>query len=80
MNMTSMTNSTDHASLAMDAARRLKRARKQSQKEKMGKVVCHHLLCLLSAEGPEPFRKRLPATETLKAANELDEKQFSLGF
>lgn len=38
-----------HSQLAMSAARRMPRARK---KERVGRVVCHHLLQMLASETP----------------------------
>ena len=75
-------NAANHAQLAMQAARRVARARRQSQKEKMGHVVCHHLLCLLNAESELPTRRKLPAIPTLEAAREIkgEDRQISLGF
>ncbi|MCB1692188.1 MAG: hypothetical protein KDI19_05440 [Pseudomonadales bacterium] len=75
----------DHARLAMEAARKMSRLRRKSQKEKTGHVVCHHLLCLLNPEADVPARKKLPAAETLQAAREVelprsDDRQISLGF
>ena len=72
-----------HAMLAMQAAKKVRRARRQSQKEKMGREVCRHLLCLLNPQEDVPPRKRQPASETLRTAVVLapiDEKQISLGF
>ena len=38
-----------HSQLAMSAAKRMPRARK---KERVGRVVCHHLLQMLASETP----------------------------
>ncbi|XOV88749.1 MAG: hypothetical protein ACFHX7_02430 [Pseudomonadota bacterium] len=70
----------DHASMAMQAARRVARARRKSQKEKMGRVVCHHLLCLLNEEAP---RRKAAGREALRRARPLvtgHDRQGSLGF
>ena len=37
-----------HSLLAMQAARKMSRLRKQARKEKMGHMVCHHLLRMLA--------------------------------
>lgn len=47
---------SEHARLAMQAARRMSRIRRRSQKERVGRVVCHHLLCLLNPESEVPRR------------------------
>jgi hypothetical protein len=61
----------DHSQMAMQAARRMRRSK---QKQKTGRVVCHHLRMMLVAEHPvaKPY---LPAS-TPKSG----EKQFGLGF
>lgn len=71
-----------HADLAMQAARRMARARRVSQKAKMGHVVCHHLLQMLSDDAGLPGRypgdsSRQPS---VTAAKSLEDRQFPLGF
>ena len=78
----------DHAALAMQAAKKVRRARRQSQKEKMGHEVCHHLMCLLEGEPePTPREKRLAAASSAEnlEANPLamkaaDDRQMSMAF
>jgi len=60
-----------HAELAMKAARGVARARRRSQKEKMGRGVCHHLLRMLDADRP-------PASPT-RPRESTEQKQISLG-
>ncbi len=77
----------DHAALAMQAAKKVRRARRQSQKEKMGHAVCHHLLCMLNRE-PEPSHreKRLARPLDVKGMEKAepldarDDGQLSIGF
>lgn len=75
-----------HAELAMQAARRVRRARRQSQKEKMGHAVCHHLLCLLRTDEAEtaasPVTREVPGANIQRARRlpAEDERQISLGF
>lgn len=75
---------TNHAALAMEAARRIRRARRKSQKEKMGHVVCHHLLCLLNADPAPTAREVRLETGDIKrqpaSARAMDDRQFNLGF
>lgn len=59
----------DHAALAMQAAKKIRRARRQSQKEKMGHAVCHHLLRMLEKDDePTAREKRLAASAKSKTA------------
>lgn len=75
-----------HAELAMEAARRVARARRQSQKEKMGRVVCHHLLKMLNTEPEAPrarsgrLRPAMQPAVRLDKSVSSDDKQISLGF
>ena len=79
-------NNPSHAELAMEAARRVARARRQSQKEKMGRVVCHHLLKMLNTEPEAPRAKPTRIRPGLQRAVRLDkpvageDRQISLGF
>lgn len=68
-----------HAELAMEAARRVARARRRSQKEKMGHVVCHHLLLMLNAEPRLTVPRRHAGIERV-AAEPFEDKQISLAF
>lgn len=77
----------EHAALAMQAAKKVRRARRQSQKEKMGHEVCHHLLCMLnSEEEPTPREKRLAKAGSLEAMTvarqmkKVDDRQMSMSF
>lgn len=69
--------SQHHADMAMQAARRVARARHRSQKAKMGHVVCHHLLQMLHDETAAiaPVITTRPTKARL-----LEDKQFSLSF
>jgi len=69
---------SDHAALAMQAAKKVRRARRRSHKEKMGHEVCHHLLNLLTAEpAPTAREQRLASIEPAQA---LDDPQLSMSF
>ena len=68
-----------HAALAMKAAREVARARRRSQKEKMGRVVCHHLLLMLNAESELSAPRMRPRLERIRA-EPFEDKQISLAF
>ncbi|MDZ7686581.1 MAG: hypothetical protein U5O39_17675 [Gammaproteobacteria bacterium] len=70
---------SDHAALAMQAAKKVRRARRRSQKEKMGHEVCHHLLNLLSAE-PGPTAREQRFAESIEPARRLDDRQLTMSF
>ena len=75
--------SSQHAELAMQAARRVARARRPAQKAKMGHVVCHHLLRMLNDESSSPeagARVDRLRSQRARTATRLEDKQFSLGF
>jgi hypothetical protein len=61
-----------HAELAMKAARSVARARRRAQKEKMGRIVCHHLLRMLEPEETKPMGRARPPESR-------EQKQISLG-
>ena len=71
-----------HARLAMKAARSVARARRRSQKEKMGRAVCHHLLLMLNEEGLPDRKEAVPQAARVSHATAqlLEDRQFSLGF
>lgn len=74
-------NSQSHADLAMRAARGVARARRRSQKAKMGHVVCRHLLQMLSDEtAPAVPCRPLRPPLLRETVRHLEDKQFSLGF
>ena len=61
----------DHSELAMQAAKRMRRSK---QKQKTGRVVCHHLRMMLVTDRPVA-RSSLPGSSP-----KAGEKQFALGF
>lgn len=71
-----------HADLAMQAARNVARARRRSQKAKMGHVVCHHLLLMLNGDAAiaVPGRRVTGPSLHRARAKPLEDKQFSLSF
>jgi hypothetical protein len=72
-------NGEVHAQLAMKAARSVARARRRSQKEKMGRVVCHHLLLMLNEEGTQARGTAGAQPEVSHVTVEPQvERQFSL--
>jgi len=67
-----------HAELAMKAARGVAQARRRRQKEKMGHVVCQHLLQMLNAESELPVRRHVDIERV--TAKPFEDKQISLAF
>jgi len=61
----------DHSKMAMQAAKRMRRSK---QKQKTGRVVCHHLRMMLVTDQPVA-RSSLPGS-----LPKAGEKQFALGF
>ncbi len=61
----------DHSRMAMQAAKRMRRSK---QKQKTGRVVCHHLRMMLVTDQPVP-RSFLSGNPP-----KTNEKQFALGF
>lgn len=80
--MRTRAESQHHAEMAMQAARRVARARHRRQKARMGHVVCHHLLQMLHDEAAAIAP--VPTTQggLIKPAKArlLEDKQFSLSF
>jgi len=71
----------DHSKMAMRAAKRMRRSK---QKQKTGRVVCHHLRMMLVMEQPDtrsflpgPSLRGLSLQENVP---KVGEKQFALGF
>ncbi len=69
-----------HAQRAMQAAKKLRRARRQSQKEKMGHEVCRHLLRMLEEPQQSARGQRGPQIERAVPIPDIDERQASLAF
>ena len=61
----------DHSAMAMQAARQMRRSR---QKQKTGRVICHHLRMMLATEAPVTVR---PAFRRINPQN--TKQQYSLG-
>ena len=80
--MRTSAESQHHADMAMQAARRVARARRRSQKAKMGHVVCHHLLQMLhdDAGAVTPVSTKQGGLPRPAKARLLEDKQFSLSF
>ncbi len=61
----------DHSAMAMQAAKQMRRSR---QKQKTGRVICHHLRMMLATETP------VAARPVFRRGNPREAKQqYSLG-